>query len=94
MSMEGLALSLSEASGRPVFDRTGLKGFFALDLMFATEPGAVSPFGGRSPGVSIEQNDLPSINAALEEQLGLKLESRREQVKVLVIDGAERPKAN
>ena len=94
MSMEALALSLSEASGRPVYDRTGLKGFFALDLMFATEPGAVSPFGGRSPGVAIEQTDLPSINAALEEQLGLKLESRRDQVKVLIIDGAERPKAN
>ena len=94
MSMELLASSLSEASGRPVFDRTGLKGFFALDLMFATEPGAVSPLGGRSPGVAIEQTDLPSINAALEEQLGLKLESRRERVKVLIIDGAERPTGN
>ena len=94
MSMELLASSLSEASGRPVFDRTGLKGFFALDLMFATEPGAVSPFGGRSPGVAIEQTDLPSINAALQEQLGLKLESRREQVRVLIIDAAERPTGN
>jgi uncharacterized protein (TIGR03435 family) len=94
MSMELLASSLSDASGRPVFNRTGLKGFFALELLFATEPGAVTALGGRSPGVAIEQTDLPSINAALEEQLGLKLESRREQVKVLIIDGAERPTAN
>ena len=94
MSMEALALSLSQAAGRPIFDRTGLKGFFALDLMFATEPDAVSPLGGRSPGVSIEQVDMPSLAAAVEEQLGLKLESRRERVQVLVVDGAERPTAN
>jgi uncharacterized protein (TIGR03435 family) len=94
ISMADLASSLSAASGRPVFDRTGLKGFFALDLTFATEPGAVSPLGGRSPGVAIEQVDLPSLSAAVEEQLGLKLESRREAVKVLVIDGADRPTAN
>jgi uncharacterized protein (TIGR03435 family) len=94
ISLADLASILSGASGRPVLDRTGLKGFFALQLKFASEPGAVSPLGGRSPGVSIEQVDLPSLTAAIEEQLGLKLESSRERVRVLIIDGAERPEAN
>ena len=94
ISIEGLVPHLSEAAGRPVFDHTGLKGFFALSLKFATEPGAVSPLGGRPPGVSTEQVDLPSLTAAVEEQLGLKLESRRERVGVLVIDGVRQPTAN
>jgi uncharacterized protein (TIGR03435 family) len=94
ISMGDLASVLSGASGRPVLDRTGLKGFFALQLKFATEPGAVSPLGGRAGGVSIEQVDLPSLPAAIGEQLGLKLETSRERVSVLVIDSAQRPTAN
>lgn len=94
ISMSELARHVSEAAGRPVFDRTGLTGFFALTLRFATEPGAVSPLGGRPAGVSIEAVDLPSLAAAVEEQLGLKLESSRERVSVLIIDGAQRPTEN
>ena len=94
ISMSELVPHLSAAAGRPVFDRTGLKGFFALTLKFASDPGALSPLGGRPAGVSIEQSDLPSLAAAVEDQLGLKLESRRERVSVLIIDGAQRPTAN
>lgn len=94
ISMADLAVHVSAAAGRPVLDRTGLKGFFSLQLTFATEPGAVSPFGGRSPGVSFEPVDMPSLRAAIEEQLGLNLESRRERVGVLIIDGAARPTAD
>jgi uncharacterized protein (TIGR03435 family) len=94
MRMAGLATNLSRAAGRPVLDRTGLTGFFAIRLTFATEPGSVSPLGGPPQGVPIDPVDAPSLTTAVVDQLGLRLESRREQMPVLVIDGAEPPTDN
>ncbi len=72
---ETLATMLSNPAGRLVFDRTGLKGTFMVDLDWAEDPGS----------------DKPSIFSAVQEQLGLKLESARESVDVVVIDHVERP---
>jgi uncharacterized protein (TIGR03435 family) len=94
MNIPGLASTLSRAAGRPVFDRTGLTGFFTVNLTFATEPASVSPLGGPPRGVSLDPVDAPSLTAAVVDQLGLRLESRREQMPVLVIDGAEPPSEN
>ena len=66
--------------GQPVSDETGLKGAFDWELAF-------SP---RVPG----DTDAPSIFAAVQEQLGLKLERRRGTLEVIAIDHAERPSAN
>jgi uncharacterized protein (TIGR03435 family) len=73
---------------RVVLDRTGLTGSFSMDLEYARE----QPSLPRSPGVPapIEQNG-PSIFTAIQEQLGLKLESTRGPVTVIVIDHVERP---
>ena len=78
--MSGLALALSPIVGRPVVDRTGLDGAFDFMLRFATDPTTDSRF--------------PLIFTALQEQLGLKLESGRASVEVLVIDRVERPTEN
>jgi uncharacterized protein (TIGR03435 family) len=67
---------------RPVLDRTGLKGNYAFNLKFAP-PQNTNP----SP-------DRPQFTTALQEQLGLKLESARAPVDVLVIDSVERPTPN
>jgi len=75
VTIETLAIMLGRPSGRMVFDRTGLTGSFDIDLEWAEEPGS----------------DKPSIFAAVQEQLGLKLESARESVDVVVIDHIERP---
>jgi uncharacterized protein (TIGR03435 family) len=83
-----------EESGRPVFDRTGLTGFFTINLTFATEPNAASALGGRPQRVALQQVDQPSLTTAVVDQLGLRLESRREPMPVLVIDGAEPPSEN
>jgi len=64
---------------RPVLDRTGIAGEFDVDLEW-------TPDERPDPG--------PSIFAALEEQLGLKLETQKGAVDVLVIDHVERPSAN
>ena len=71
--------------GRPVLDRTGLTGRFDIDLQFA----------GTGPLVNADTPDAPaSVFTAVQEQLGLKLEPRKERMEVLVIDSVERPTEN
>jgi uncharacterized protein (TIGR03435 family) len=65
-------------SGRPVFERTGLKGRFDVDLEWAPNP----------------TDDGPSLFTAVQEQLGLKLEPAKAPLDVLIIEHAERPTAN
>lgn len=81
---------LSQLTQRIVVDRTGLTGNFDIDLTFTPDR---MPQGPPPPGVplpSIDPNG-PSLFTALQEQLGLKLDSERAPVEVLVIDHVERP---
>ena len=70
-------------SGRPLFDETGLQGPFVFDLNFAM----VGPNGQ-------PLSDAPDLFTALEQQLGLRLEDRKEPVQMLVFDHFEKPDAN
>lgn len=70
--------------GRPVVDRTGLSGEFDFDLEVSFAP----------PTPNAPDGAAPSVFVALPEQLGLKLEPTKTNVKVLVVDSAERPKDN
>jgi uncharacterized protein (TIGR03435 family) len=79
--METLASVLSTRLGRSVVDRTGLKGFY--DFVVTWTPDEVQP---DTPG--------PSLFTALQEQLGLKLESSKGPVEILVIDHVEKPTEN
>jgi uncharacterized protein (TIGR03435 family) len=81
-------LGFSPAVGRPVVDETGLPGRFSVDLTFAPAP-AAAPVNG--PALPPADSDAPSIFQALQDQLGLKLESRRGTVPVLIIDRVEPP---
>ena len=83
ISMQWLASVLGGVLGRPVLDRTGFTGSFKVDLEFAP----------LAPG-SDTDSTRPSIFAALEEQLGLRLESRKGTEEVLIIDHVERPSEN
>jgi uncharacterized protein (TIGR03435 family) len=74
---------------RLILDRTDLEGNFDLNLEFA--PNQVA--GGSDSSVSAD-SDRPSMFIALQEQLGLRLESATMPVTVLVIDHIERPTAN
>ena len=75
---------------RPVFDRTGLSGHFDIDVTYLPE---LESINGRpaseNPSLPAQILGAPSIFTALQEQLGLKLESSRGPVDVLVIDRAE-----
>jgi len=90
MPITQLALMLSQLTQRIVVDRTGLTGNFDIDLTFTPER---MPQGTPPPGVQLPAIDPngPSVFTAVQEQLGLKLESDRGPVEVLVIDHVERP---
>jgi uncharacterized protein (TIGR03435 family) len=78
---------LSLLTTRQVIDKTGLTGLYDFTLTYSFEaPGPDAP-----PPVD---PNAPSIFTALQEQLGLKLESARGSVTVLVIDRAEKPDVN
>ena len=80
---------LSNMTGRLVLDRTGLTGNWDFMLKFAAEQRGQPPPGER-PLPAIDP-DAPSIFTALQEQLGLKLESTKAPVEVTVIDSIEHP---
>jgi uncharacterized protein (TIGR03435 family) len=72
---------------RVVVDRTGLIGTFDVDLTWNFE-GTVEHLGVPLPP---PDRDAPNLFTALEEQLGLKLESRKGPVDIVVIDHVEKP---
>jgi uncharacterized protein (TIGR03435 family) len=84
---------LSGNVGRLVVDRTELAGSFDIELTFDPASAANAP-PGAPLGPTPTDDTKPSIFTALQEQLGLKLESTRGPIDVLVIDQAERPIPN
>jgi bla regulator protein blaR1 len=98
-SMQRLATILSGVLGRTVVDKTDFHGTFDIDLEF-TPDDAVAGIPGRGmPGAlptdpPSGDHAGPSIFAALQERLGLKLESAKGPVTVLVVDHVERPSEN
>jgi uncharacterized protein (TIGR03435 family) len=93
-SVAQLATALSGVVGRTVLDRTGLSGTFDIDLTWTPEQIPQAPLGPPPPGAPalppIDPNG-PSIFTAVQEQLGLKLESTKGPVDVVVIDSVEPP---
>jgi uncharacterized protein (TIGR03435 family) len=88
--MTTFAEALSLRVDRKVVDRTALTGYYDFDLSFMPDFGP-SP-GALPPGVvPAPTRELGSVYTVLQEQLGLKLESGRGPVNVLVIDKIDRP---
>jgi uncharacterized protein (TIGR03435 family) len=80
-TMAQLAARLSgNGAGRPVMDRTGLQANYSFKLDWVNNAGS--------------ESELPSLSVALQDQLGLRLESTKGASEVIVIDSAERPSAN
>ena len=81
--LSSLASSFGAVAGRVVIDKTGLNGNYDVTLNYMPQPSA-----NPQPG------EPPSIFTAVEEQLGLKLQPDRAQLRVLVIDRIEPPTDN
>jgi uncharacterized protein (TIGR03435 family) len=93
-TMARLAQRLSEAVHLPVADFTAVAGEFDFKLQWAREEGSARPpsAGDKAGTLAVEAG--PTIFAALQEQLGLKLESRKVPTEVLVIDRADKATEN
>jgi uncharacterized protein (TIGR03435 family) len=96
IAMKQLVDGLSNILGRPVIDKTGFTGTFDVHLEFSPEGTA---FGGGLPGIPGGlppgfDTTGPSIFTAVQDQLGLKLESQKGPGQVLVIDHAEKASEN
>ena len=98
-----LAQTLARQLGRTVIDKTGLSGNYDFTLEWTPEEreqqmfkGAGDGEPGRGPTESAPPPDSsgPSIFTAVQEQLGLKLESQKGPVEILVIDQVEKPSEN
>jgi uncharacterized protein (TIGR03435 family) len=88
IQMKDLATIFQADVARPVVDRTGLAGRFDVEYSYVLRrpPNQTAP-----PALT---SVAPTVFVAVEEQLGLKLESQRAEVPVLVIDSVERPSEN
>lgn len=89
------ASSLGNFAGRIVVDKSGLEGGYDFTLNWTPDQAANRPPGAPPgpDGAPVDPNG-PSLFTALQEQLGLKLDSQRGPVKVFVIDRVERPTEN
>ena len=80
-TMPQLAKMLTGSARRPVLDNTGLDGRYNYLLTF-------TPFSAQSDILS--DSEPPDLFTAVEQQLGLKLEPRKDSIEILVVDHAER----
>ena len=98
--MSKLVEVLADRIGRTVVDKTGFSGTFNFQLDFSSDDAASNPKSAPPaaagperpiPGTNVQ---APTIFAALQEQLGLRLQAGKGQVEVLVIDHVQRPSPN
>jgi uncharacterized protein (TIGR03435 family) len=89
--LSSLTYSLSGEVGRTIIDKTGLTGKYDFELKWTPEGAAAS---GADNGQTDQQSSASSLFTALEEQLGLKLQSSKGPVETLVVDHVEMPSEN
>lgn len=101
-NMANLTQMLAQTVGRPVLDKTELKDNYDIELNWTPEPGQGmgGPFGAGGPplppGVTLPPVDPngPTLFTALQEQLGLKLDSAKGNVQMLMVDSVSKPTEN
>ena len=93
-SMADFAHSLRTILDLPVVDQTGLAGLWDLNLKWTPDESQLGGMMRMPPPPSDEADAPPPLFTAIQEQLGLKLDSGKAQVPVLVLDHVEHPSAN
>ena len=91
-------MSFRDFLGRVVVDKTALTGKYDLKLEWQPDENQVAMFQAMGVpegfGAPPPDGHGPSLFAALQEQLGLKLESQKGPVEIFAIEGVERPSEN
>ena len=94
LPLSQLVQFLSQNLGRTVIDKTGLDGLYDYNVTYTPDQIPAGPPGGAPPGAPplppIDPNG-PSLTTALQEQLGLKLDSSRGPITVFVVDKVVQP---
>jgi uncharacterized protein (TIGR03435 family) len=90
-SLKGLVIFLSNLSGRPVIDKTGLTGSYDYHMELPQDEFSITATDGL---IQASAAAGAAVFAAMGQQLGLKLESGKAPVDVLVIDHIEKPSQN
>ncbi len=85
---------LSRILGRTVIDKTELKGNFDISMQWTPDDSQAQQFPPDGPRPPPSDPTGPSIFTALQEQLGLKLESQKGPVEMFVIEHVEKPSEN
>jgi uncharacterized protein (TIGR03435 family) len=94
-TLDGVANALqSNILDKPAVNQTGLTGRYDFLLRFTPDASQVANFGGLAPGNAADPDAPPDIFTAFQQQLGLKLESTKAFVDVMVIEKIERPSEN
>jgi len=102
VTIDALANALGSLPALTAFNRivqnhTGLDGAYDFEFTFANDFAGRGPGGpppGAGPAPASNPGDEPALFTALQEQLGLKLDARRANVDVLVIDSMQKPEEN
>lgn len=89
-----LVPSLARFLGRTVVDKTGLTGKYDITLHWTPDDMQLAQLPPDGPRPPTTDSGGPSIFTAIQEQLGLKLESQKGPVEMIVIDRAEKPSEN
>ena len=84
MTVDDLAVRISQDAGRTVVNKTGLTGNYEFTLTYSV-PGAAE---------NAAADNRSSLFVALREQLGLRLEPQQNPLEFLVIDRIARPTPN
>jgi uncharacterized protein (TIGR03435 family) len=92
--LSNLTVMLTNYLHRPVIDKTGLTGVYDFTLRWTPDDNQAQASSGSSGVPSVDPTGSPSIFTAVQEQLGLKLESAKGPVEIIVIDHVERPSGN
>ena len=95
VTTDAIATMLSRQLEREVFNRTGLSGEYDVQLNFTPDSGPCRVATDSQNGsAATDPSSLPSLYAAVQQQLGLKLEAAKGPVEFLIIDRVERPSEN
>jgi len=89
-----LVPTLARFLGRTVVDKTGLTGKYDITLHWTPDDMQLAQLPPDAPRPAVSDANGPSIFTAIQEQLGLKLESQKGPVEMIVIDRAEKPSEN
>jgi uncharacterized protein (TIGR03435 family) len=99
-ALPNFAEMLARQVGKPVFDETKLEGLFDIDLEFKPESGSIAGMRMAGPGMAHPEGvpsgpapeavEAPSIFTAVQDQLGLKLESKKGPIETIVVDSANK----